>query len=437
MNYVSDGLLNIYDAINNSDNSHNTNPPLWKDTFNSNDGVLYSDGNIGGWNVINWTEKTCVFNGRNYVEIKRNISRSFTIEVLFKTTQNTQGSGEYFWECSGLVCNEVPGHVYDFGIGINSNGVVSAGIGRKTSGSDYKLLSNSGLNDGKYHVASFTRDIDNRVIKLYIDGVLVSTESNTHNVSLTDGDNIYIGATCGNSNKLIGEISCVRIYEKVLSEKQIKDNYELDKRRYIFGKFNYFLIEDNANLKAIDNGNLVTIGTYPPSIDLFIEYGMDRGTINSILIDRNVFESAKPKILYYTNEENPTIPYLHESGTPYGQIIEQKESIDFNKSYINNLKNITITATKGNNSILKFIISKDDGATWLTFNGTDWVFIDKEKIDIIENGMNLDTINQLSEENLILISDTKKIKIAWYMKRASLEENVIVSHIKIDYNTSL
>lgn len=297
----------------------------------------------------------------------------------------------------------------------------------------HDILDNS-HNVSELSVVAFTKN-SSGYCRLWINGDYIA-QSKYSNIGWSD----YIYFARGSTWKYEDNNTLFKFFaiaDVIQSDAEILANSQWLYEKYILGKFDGFLIKDNTNLKAIKDEKLITIGPYPPSIDLFREYGMDKETINSILSDRNNFEDTKPKILYYTNKENSIIPSLNEIGTPYGQIVEQKQSIDFNKSYINNIKNITITASKGNSSILKFIVSKDDGISWLTFNGADWISTNKEKIDIIENGMDLEVINKLSEEQLKIISDTKKIKFAWYMKRASLEENVIIKNLKLDYNTDL
>lgn len=237
-------------------------------------------------------------------------------------------------------------------------------------------------------------------------------------------------------NLYFGEHKVTFKYSKDSSNGKNRDRGEIFEIRYKIPYKELFLIKDGNSIKGFKDKVLTVLENKIAIKEDFLSYGLSKKELNAIIKNRTAFQSSKPKILFYTDNPNPDIK-LYEKGTPHGEIVNMKSSIVFDKDYIQYIKDINIEAKLGGDSILKFAISKDDGNSWITFYNNRWGPIGLDNISLATKGIDLNTLNNLTEEQLKLISDTRKIKIAWYMKRGSLEENIIIKQIKLDYKTNL
>ncbi len=271
----------------------------------------------------------------------------------------------------------------------------------------------------------------------------VSSESNYDKfyIFIDDVEKVCIS---GSQNKQtlsenldFGEHKVTFKYSKDSSNGKNRDRGEIFKIRYKIPYKELFLIKDSDSIKGFKDKVLTTIEAKEPVKEDFLNYGLSKLELNQIIKNRTVFQSNKPKILLYTDNPNEIKLDLFEKGTPHGEIVSMKNSVILDKEYIQYIKDINVDATVGQNSILKFIFSKDDGNSWITFDSAKWIPITLDNISISTKGIDLNTLNNLTEEQLKLISDTRKIKLAWYMKRGSLEENIIIKQIKLDYKTNL
>ncbi|HII4524267.1 TPA: hypothetical protein ACY4UK_001409 [Clostridium perfringens] len=233
-----------------------------------------------------------------------------------------------------------------------------------------------------------------------------------------------------------GEHKVTFKYSKDSSNGRNRDRGEIFEIRYKIPYKELFLIKDGNSIKGFKDKVLTVLENKIAIKEDFLNYGLSKLELNQIIKNRTAFQSSKPKILFYTDNPKPDIK-LYEKGTPHGEIVSMKNSVILDKEYIQYIKDINVDATVGQNSILKIIFSKDDGNSWITFDSTKWIPITVDNISISTKGIDLNTLNNLTEEQLKLISDTRKIKLAWYMKRGSLEENIIIKQIKLDYKTNL
>ncbi|HAT4283488.1 TPA: hypothetical protein I9088_001370 [Clostridium perfringens] len=233
-----------------------------------------------------------------------------------------------------------------------------------------------------------------------------------------------------------GEHKVTFKYSKDSSNGRNRDRGEIFEIRYKIPYKELFLIKDGNSIKGFKDKVLTVLENKIAIKEDFLNYGLSKLELNQIIKNRTAFQSSKPKILFYTDNPKPDIK-LYEKGTPHGEIVSMKNSVILDKEYIQYIKDINVDATVGQNSILKFIFSKDDGNSWITFYDNRWGAIGLDNISLATKGIDLNTLNNLTEEQLKLISDTRKIKIAWYMKRGNLEENITIKQIKIDYKTNL
>lgn len=146
--------------------------------------------------------------------LTRPVQSDFTILCVFQSTQGI-GTGTQWWSAAGLVDGEASGAANDFGLSLNANGRVLAGTGNP----DTFLASGAGYNDGKPHVATFTRDAASGALALYVDGALVATAPGGTQL-LTAPAQLTVGSLQTGVNFFSGEIGDVEIFGDALGAGQ-------------------------------------------------------------------------------------------------------------------------------------------------------------------------------------------------------------------------
>ena len=237
-------------------NANFTNANLWGAiAYDANiTGINLSYANITGANFRTPTTKSLQFDGVNdYVNLgiptwanETQFRNTMTVECWFKTTNTSPQPQEF----PTLVARNIGGGQSNssqfalFMVGTfdqANNGAVGFGV---TSGSSniglYVISSPLKYNDGKWHHVAGTYTSSGGTASLYVDGVLVKTESNanigatsaTHYTSIPIMIGCDAGQLVGNLNRNFqGSISDVRIWNVLRTPEQISDNY----RRRLIG----------------------------------------------------------------------------------------------------------------------------------------------------------------------------------------------------------
>ena len=147
-------------------------------------------------------------------------ARAFTIATVFRTEVAGAG-GVNWWDNSGIVDMELPGHVPDWGLVIRETGQIGAGIGNVPSGSPtlYSALAN--LHDGRPHVAVYRRNPASGVIQLTVDGNTVSL-GDRQPYAMSAADFVF-GSIQTNIGYFNGEIADVRIWDREISASETSE----------------------------------------------------------------------------------------------------------------------------------------------------------------------------------------------------------------------
>ena len=216
--YVKDNLLVHYDAIRNTNSGHDYLTTTWKDlSGNNNDGNLYGfsfDENSG------WTNNSLNINGKMYVRaINRDLTdftnEDFTVIVTFRTPEiisdpvlvSTGG-----WKKNG------------FYIQFRTNNCVSLNVNQTGASQSIWTLQNS-LKPNQLTNLTFVRS--GSTIKSYING-----NYNTKINTALDLENAAFAYTINNNKNWVGEIMNTKVYNRVLTDEEIKNNYNVDKYRF-------------------------------------------------------------------------------------------------------------------------------------------------------------------------------------------------------------
>ena len=207
---VKDGLIRYYDGNNNSGYSHSSNATTWKDLSGNYDGEV---------NSSTWSTDSITLNGTNsHVRIGQiNNLTAVTMEVYLKTINYTADSANQ------IISN------------YNGNGVVlqlNKGVPGFSIGSGKTIASDETIDLGINHTITGTYDGSN--VKLYVDGVLKKTLSSTAGISNpSDSTPMVIGCnpneTGCDTHYTNANIYAVRVYNRALTESEIKQNMNADR----------------------------------------------------------------------------------------------------------------------------------------------------------------------------------------------------------------
>ena len=232
--YVSDSLILSYDAINNlGENEHSSDTTIWKDLSQSN-----NDAQITG---AIWGNKYLSFDGiddfaKTISEVDYKESNVITVQFVLLDISDNQKTQMIFESSRNWNENNT-----GYGITINEGGINNIrityhherGYNLKYTGDNVfepKTLS-------VYTAIINTNKKYNSFIELYKDSEYIKlneSSGNNYDISNTKFLNypIYLGSRAGDALFCQMKLGAIRIYNRELSQKEIKSNYEIDKIRF-------------------------------------------------------------------------------------------------------------------------------------------------------------------------------------------------------------
>ena len=220
--YVKNGLILHLDGINNTGNGHSNTSTIWKDLSGNN-----NNGTVTG---ATWGNTGLSFDGiDDWVPIKELNYNQFTLEAVFEPKDVLNYEYQY------IICNlEVGG----YGIALNTGNKNLFGISYNTNIVDYELLlSQNDINLNVKNTLTYTND--GKEHKLYLNGNLINSKVDENRVLGFPNDNTIMalgtnpkGATNVGLESFNGTIYSARMYNRVLTEQEVKNNYEIDKSRF-------------------------------------------------------------------------------------------------------------------------------------------------------------------------------------------------------------
>ena len=213
MGYINDGMILLLDGIRNTRSGHSTSTNVWEDLSGNNYDYTLNDIQINDNNIY--------FKGTNnsYALRKENLSEIFgntlyddrTIEIVVKDTSNS-----HIWICGNSSSRKAIGiYVGRLTVSISPDNVSTFS------------LKNSVLKVNNY---SILHKKEGEICAYQNNEQLVNT--NNLNCWAHSGEVSYIGNRSTNGAPLKGEIYSIRVYNRILTEKEINHNYMVDKARY-------------------------------------------------------------------------------------------------------------------------------------------------------------------------------------------------------------
>ena len=216
--YVKSGLILHLDGLDNTKSGHNNSTNVWEDLSGNN-----NNGTIKG---ASWLNDGLYFDGvDDWVPIKELNYPEVSLEVVFKDNSIPDNSHHY------MFCNMEQG---GYGLGNNgSNGLV----GQVCVNNEYQYLSIDNFDSTIKNTLTITSN--GKESKLYLNGNLVKSIIVENGIiSYPNNSTIMALGTNPESSTNIqlesykGNIYSARMYNRVLTEQEVKNNYEIDKSRF-------------------------------------------------------------------------------------------------------------------------------------------------------------------------------------------------------------
>ena len=149
---------------------------------------------------------------------------------------------------------------------------------------------------------------------------------------------------------------------------------------------------------------------------------------------RNEITGPAPKLLRYDTDVNNNHLVVKNICLYPPSLIKGTKSYDFSMSYITGIGDFLINQTQSDSDILKFMISVDEGVTWIAWRNGSW-YATSELTDqvILENGMTAGEMEGLPEESKVVLFSTRKMRLAFILKPGSLTSELKLNKYECKY----
>ena len=183
--------------------------------------------------------KIIEFSGINYADVvnSRDINlNSFTVSVWFNTAMNVTSGHNGILLNKGGFGSDRPGFNLNYGIWLNSREKVMGGFETQT-GDDYSLTSQGSYDDSTWHNAILTFDGEQHLLKLYMDGLEVATNSTNIGITpdTTGKQPIRLGANSlaekGKINgNYTGQLDDIQIWNYAFTKEQVANLFDTESK---------------------------------------------------------------------------------------------------------------------------------------------------------------------------------------------------------------
>ena len=184
--------------------------------------------------------KIIEFIGSNYTDIvnSKDINpNSFTVSVWFNTAMNVTGKiDNAILLNKGGFGSDRPGFNLNYGIWLNNREKVTGGF-ETSNGDDYFVTSQAPYADGLWHNTILTFDDVSNLLRLYIDGVEVAT--NTPDIGTTPDNTgkqpIRVGANSleekGKINgNYTGQLDDIQVWDYAFTKEQVASLFDIESK---------------------------------------------------------------------------------------------------------------------------------------------------------------------------------------------------------------
>ena len=226
--------------------------------------------NSSSWNATGFNGKGCLyFNGTFNVRVPETVYSNIDKTVTVSLWVNSDNPGTY---SNALFYGVDSSNTRVLGVELPGGDNLHLWFNAGSSGTNYDMypywnIASAVTYRGNWNHYAFTKDAGTGLMKIYINGSLLGTETNK-TMSMDKMTNFVIGSACDNiSWKFQGKMADFRIYNSVLGATEIKDLADAN----LLG---WWTFDEGTGTKAYDqtaNRNDGTKGT----ADSWIEGGID------------------------------------------------------------------------------------------------------------------------------------------------------------------
>lgn len=219
--YVQDGLQLHYDALNNTGNGHSDTTDTWRDLSpNHNDGVIeFGNGMWETNSLVLDGSRTGVFVDDNLVDL---FKEDNTIQILLEIDE--EGTRDIF---VGNYNTEHAINYEKYGDGNLFRHYIDAG------GNDIRTCSDT-MKIGEIQILTWKWNKGQNTIEIYQDNRQITNfTANRIGAYSYDWNNAWFGRDSRTGETCLkGKIFSIRVYNKLLSQEEINQNYQVDVIRY-------------------------------------------------------------------------------------------------------------------------------------------------------------------------------------------------------------
>jgi Concanavalin A-like lectin/glucanases superfamily len=185
------------------------------------------------------TSKIIEFTGVNYADVtnSRDINlNSFTVSLWFNTEMNVTGRDVAFLINKGGFGSDRPGFNLNYGIWLDNRERITGGF-ETANGEDYFIASQGPYADGIWHNTILTFDEGLHMLKLYMDGLEVATNStnigitpdNTGKQPVRLGANSFTDKAKINSN-YTGQLDDIQVWDYAFTKEKVADLFNTESK---------------------------------------------------------------------------------------------------------------------------------------------------------------------------------------------------------------
>ena len=202
--YIKSNLVLQVDGIENTRNGHSSSTAVWED--------LSGNGNDLTLENISWTGDSAIFN--QSLAYTDNRVENITVEIVVKEDIRKNGPVYIGW----------------FGNNRHMMAYYDNNCIQLSSGVQFYQLTN---NYTRNSISAIYKSTSAAIDKCYINSKLGVITSTSDGWSQSAPHYIHIGRYANDGGwRFAGEICAIRIYNRALTEEEIKHNYEIDKLRF-------------------------------------------------------------------------------------------------------------------------------------------------------------------------------------------------------------
>jgi len=204
----------------------------------------------------------------------------------------------------------IAAHGDNWGLYITANGV--AELYYYDGGEWPNIAGSINVRDSQWHHIAATFDDETKEMNLYIDGELEASVISTGSITYEFGNDFHIGSM-NSDRKFLGVIDELRVYDKVLTETQIKNLLVGSTKRYILDLsiVGSGIVSVVPKADSYLEGTEVTLSAMPVAEDGFLGWSGDTTTtINPLVIVINSDQSIAANF----TEVEPSVYYVSTTG---------------------------------------------------------------------------------------------------------------------------